>query len=277
MSEPKYNLAKDMEGLPTGGRGYSERYDALRAAAKSRRDLFDGSGRKNLHKLGIKEGYSFTGGEGKTLVDTISYRGGAYNEGGTINIYRDAAAQINNNNNNNTDTNTGGGGDTNTGGGGNTGTSNDVNNQYQGQIDTLTTQLGTISDQIGGYTDTISTLRGQISDMQTNFGNQLKTIMDANAKALEDMNTQYQEQMRQQQEAAEAARRQRELAAQTAAANQARAGQQAQFQLGSGAMRGIFGGLAGFKRRGKVKAATSDALSIGNVTPEKSPNKMLNV
>ena len=91
MAEPKYNIAKDMEGLPTGGRGYSQRYDALRAAAKSRRDLFSGSGRKNLHKLGIKEGYSFVGGEGKTLVDTIEYRGGAYNEGGILNIYKDAA------------------------------------------------------------------------------------------------------------------------------------------------------------------------------------------
>ena len=35
------------------------------------------------------------------------------------------------------------------------------------------------------------------------------------------------------------------------------------FQLGSGGIpRGIFGGLAGFKRRGKVKVTTSDALSI---------------
>ncbi len=149
-------------------------------------------------------------------------------------------------------------------------------NPYQGQIDTLTTQLGTISGQIGGYTDTINTLRGQISDMQTDFGNQLKGIMDANTKALADMNTQYQQQLVAQQEAQERARQQRELAAQTAAANQARAGQQAEFQLGSGMMRGIFGGLAGFKRRGKVKASTSDALSIGAST-EKSPNKMLNV
>ena len=91
MSEIKYNIAKDMPGLPTGGRGYSERYDALRDAAKARRDLFSGSGRKNLHKLGIKEGYSFVGGEGKTLVDSIEYRGGAYNEGGILNIYKDAA------------------------------------------------------------------------------------------------------------------------------------------------------------------------------------------
>ena len=37
--------------------------------------------------------------------------------------------------------------------------------------------------------------------MQTEFGNQLKGIMDANAKALEDMNTQYQQQLQAQQEA----------------------------------------------------------------------------
>ena len=112
--------------------------------------------------------------------------------------------------------------------------------------------------------------------MQTNFGKQLETIMAANSKALEDMNTQYQQQLKAQQEAQERARQQRELAAQTAAANQARAGQQAEFQIGSTPMRGIFGGLAGFKRRGKVKLVSSDALSIAGNT-EKSPNKMLNV
>lgn len=149
-------------------------------------------------------------------------------------------------------------------------------NPYQGQIDTLTTQLGTISGQIGGYTETINSLRGQMETMQTNFGKQLETIMAANSKALEDMNTQYQQQLAAQQEAQERARQQRELAAQTAAANQARAGQQAEFSLGSGMMRGIFGGLAGFKRRGKVKLSTSDALSIAG-NKEKSPNKMLNV
>ena len=153
-------------------------------------------------------------------------------------------------------------------------------NPYQGQIDELTTQLGTISGQIGGYTDTINTLRGQIQTMQTDFGNQLKGIMDANTKALEDMSTQYQQQLTAQQEAQETARRQRELAAQTAAANQARAGQQADFQIGSGSgmMRGIFGGLAGFKRRGKIKAKASGALAIAATEGQtKSPNKMLNV
>ena len=89
MSEPKYNRAFTMEGLPKGGRGYNETFTALRAAANKRRDLFSGSGKSNLGKLGIKEGYSFTGGEGKILVDTIAYsNSGSYDEG-TVNIYKD--------------------------------------------------------------------------------------------------------------------------------------------------------------------------------------------
>ena len=152
-----------------------------------------------------------------------------------------------------------------------------VTNPYQSQIDELTGQLGTISGQIGGYTDTINTLKGQISTMQTDFASQLQGIMAANTKALEDMSAQYQTQLQEQQERNERERQKRELAAQTAAANQARSGQQAEFQLGSGMNRGIFGGaLAGFKRRGKIKAATSDALSIAG-NGKKSPNKMLNV
>jgi hypothetical protein len=256
----------EYKALRGGGRGMTAQISQIQAAQKQRPDLFLG-GRKNVSKTKLAEGYSLTGGAGKVLVDTIAYRGNETYSGGTFNVYRDAPEPV--------------------------ATPEpeapaapEVNvdppepetpvNPYQGQIDTLTSQLGTISGQIGGYTDTINTLRGQIQTMQTDFGAQLKTIMDANAKALEDMSTQYQTQLQQQQEAQERARQQRELAAQTAAANQARAGQQAEFSLGSTPMRGIFGGLAGFKRRGRVKASTSDALSIGAAT-EKSPNKMLNV
>jgi hypothetical protein len=174
--------------------------------------------------------------------------------------------------NTNTDTNTSTNTDT------NTGTSTTVSNPYQGQIDELTTSLGTISSQMTGYTDTINTLRGQISTMQTDFSNQLKGIMDANTKALEDMSTQYQNQLREQQEAQELARQQRELAAQTAAANQARAGQQGEVQIGTPRGLGIYGGLAGFKRRGKIKGQASSALAISATEGQtKSPNKMLNV
>ena len=262
--------------LKGGGRGISAQLSQVSAGLKARPDLFIGS-RKNVGKTQLAAGYSFTGGAGKTLVDTISYKGNNTYSDGTFNVYKDAPAQTTTTDpdtNTDTGTDTGGGTNTDTGG-----TSNTVNNPYQGQIDTLTTQLGTISGQIGGYTDTINTLRGQIETMQTDFGNQLKGIMDANTKALEDMNTQYQTQLREQQEAQELARQQRELAAQTAAANQARAGQQADFQMGSGMMRGIFGGgLAGFKRRGKIKAQASGALAIAATEGQtKSQNKMLNV
>ena len=267
MAENKSIFRTDeYKALKGGGRGMTAQIDQIRGGIKQRPDLFIAKG-KNIGKTELAAGYSLTGGAGKVLVDTISYKGGSTYSGGTFNVYRDAPAEptpapeepvdepvlttqpV---------------------------TNPEPTNPYQGQIDTLTSQLGTISGQIGGYTDTINTLRGQIQTMQTDFGNQLKGIMDANAKALEDMSTQYQTQLRQQQEEQERARQQRELAAQTAAANQARAGQQAEFSLGTGTMRGIFGGLAGFKRRGKVKASTSDALSIGAAT-EKSPNKMLNV
>ena len=277
-AEPKYNRIVgqrgevNFDGLPRG-RGFSSLYASLGAAAKARGDLFQGRVRDG--DLSLLEGYSFTGGQGKVLVDTIAYRGNDTNPDGTINIYKDAApAQTTTTDTGTTNTTDTTDANTNT----DTGTSNEVNNPYQDQIDDLIGQIGTISGQIGGYTDTINTLRGQIQTMQTDFGNQLKGIMDANTKALEDMSTQYQQQLLAQQQAQERARQQRELAAQTAAANQARAAQgQANLQLGSTPLRGIFGGLAGFKRRGKVKAAASNALSIGNVTPEKSPNKMLNV
>lgn len=88
----KYNTAFNMEGLPRGGRGYSETFTALRAAANQRRDLFNSNAKGNLTKLGIQEGYSFTGGKGKTLVDTIKYKGSGAFDSGTLNIYKDAPA-----------------------------------------------------------------------------------------------------------------------------------------------------------------------------------------
>ena len=259
------------EDLKGGGRGLGAQIAQVQAGIRARPDIFLG-GTDNVQKTRVEEGYSFKGGPGKVLVDTISYDGNETYNAGTFNIYRDKPEEITTTTTgttNTTDTDT----DTDT-----SGTSNVVTNPYKDQIDALTGQLGTISGQIGGYTETINSLRGQMQTMQTEFGNQLKGIMDANTKALSDMNTQYQQQLAAQQEAQERARQQRELAAQTAAANQARAGQQAEFSLGSGMMRGIFGGLAGFKRRGKIKAQSSGALAIAATEGQtKSPNKMLNV
>ena len=101
MAETKYTSifggmgkgAKPMEGLPRGGRGNSRTHSALRAAADARRDLFSGPGKSNLATLGIKEGYSFTGGPGKSLVDSITFRGSGAYDGGVLNIYKDNAMQ----------------------------------------------------------------------------------------------------------------------------------------------------------------------------------------
>ena len=273
MSETPQNksifYSDEYKALKGGGRGMTAQIDQIRGGIKQRPDLFIAKG-KNIGKTELAAGYSLTGGAGKVLVDTISYRGGSTYSGGTFNVYKDAPVETATTTDTDTDTDTSTDTDT------DTGTSNVVTNPYQGQIDELTTQIGTISGQIGGYTNTINNLNTQIANMQTNFSKQLETIMASNTKALEDMNTQYQQQLQAQQEAQERARQERELAAQTAAANQARAGQQAEFQLGSTPMRGIFGGLAGFKRRGKVKLVSSDSLSIAG-NKEKTPNKMLNV
>ena len=189
MSEIKYNRAFDMEGLPRGGRGRSETFDALRAATKQRRDLFSGSSKSNLGKLGIREGYSFVGGEGKTLVDSIQYRGGAYNQGGTLNIYKDAAPMETgggDDDGGNDDGGSGGGGDGGSGGGG--GGGGQTVDPYQG------IEFPDYSDQFAGMSTAIS-------DMSTNFTNQLTTLtnqMAAERKAADDRMAEMQQSFQQQ-------------------------------------------------------------------------------
>ena len=75
--------------LPGGGRGLTGQTSQVRAGLEARPDIFIGS-RKNVGKTQLAEGYSFTGGAGKELVDTISYKGGHTYSGGTFNVYRDA-------------------------------------------------------------------------------------------------------------------------------------------------------------------------------------------
>lgn len=79
-------IYKDLRG---GGRGISAQLSQVSAGLKARPDLFIGS-RKNVGKTKLAEGYSFTGGAGKQLVDTITYRGSGSYSGGTFNVYKDA-------------------------------------------------------------------------------------------------------------------------------------------------------------------------------------------
>ena len=75
--------------LKGGGRGLTAQIDQVRAGIKQRPDIFIAKG-KNVGKTKLAEGYSFTGGKGKVLVDTIKYGGGSTYSGGTFNVYRDA-------------------------------------------------------------------------------------------------------------------------------------------------------------------------------------------
>ncbi len=79
-------LYTDLRG---GGRGLSAQVSQVRAGLQARPDLFIGS-RKNVGNTQLAAGYSFKAGPGKTLVDTISYRGNETYNDGTFNVYRDA-------------------------------------------------------------------------------------------------------------------------------------------------------------------------------------------
>lgn len=130
-----------------------------------------------------------------------------------------------------------------------------------------------LSGITSGFGDTIGKLTEGIDDL----GTRLAGIMESNTKDLADMQTKYQMELRKMQEAQVRAQQEREFAAQIAAANRARSAQGPSFQLGSGGMiRGMLGGIAGFKRRGPIKASTSNALAI-SANNQKSANKMLNV
>ena len=76
-----------IEGLPGGGQAFHKQHDALRAAIKKRGDLFTGGG-DDLAKTELAEGYSLTGGEGKVLVDSITYKNAG--NSGPMNVYKDA-------------------------------------------------------------------------------------------------------------------------------------------------------------------------------------------
>lgn len=175
-----YNLAFGMEGLPTGGRGNNQQFSALRAAANARRDLFSGSGKSNLARLGIKEGYSFTGGEGKTLVDTVTYRGSGAYDGGTLNIYKDFAAMDgggDDDDGGNDDGGGGGGDDGGSGGsGGGGGGGGETVNPYQGI-------------EFPDYSDQFSNIGKSITDLSTAFTGEIGRLteqMGKDRKAAED-------------------------------------------------------------------------------------------
>ena len=79
--------------LKGGGRGLTAQISQIQAAQKQRPDLFIG-GRNNVSKTMLKGGYSLSPGEGRTLVDTISYRGNETYNDGVFNVYGPAAQSV---------------------------------------------------------------------------------------------------------------------------------------------------------------------------------------
>lgn len=111
-----------------------------------------------------------------------------------------------------------------------------------------------------------------IASITSGFQTQMQQMADAQAKQIADM--QAAQQSAAAQMAAESAERARalQIQQQTAMANAARAGQTADFQIGTG--RGA-GGIGAFKRRMKITPVAAEGLSLA--AGKKSPNKMLNV
>ena len=111
-----------------------------------------------------------------------------------------------------------------------------------------------------------------IASITSGFQTQMQQMADTQAKQIADMQAAQQEAAAQM--AAESAERARalQIQQQTAMANAARAGQTADFQIGTG--RGA-GGIGAFKRRMKITPVAAEGLSLA--AGKKSPNKMLNV
>ena len=197
-AEPKYTSVfanhTPMAGLPTSGRGLNAAHSAVRAAIKARGDLFNQGRKGNLANLGIKEGYSFTGGEGKVLVDSIRYSGSGAYDGGTLNIYRDSAAMETNTGDSGGDGgsgdggNDGGSGDSGSSGGGGGGGEQTVN-PYEG------IEFPDYSDQFAGMNNAILGLSGTFTNEIARLTGQMAADRKASDARMAEMQQSFQQQL----------------------------------------------------------------------------------
>ena len=191
-AEPKYNLVigdrgvVNFDGLPRG-KGMSSLYNSLRTAEKSRPDLFQG--RVRDQNLSIREGYSFTGGEGKVLVDSISYRGNDTNPDGVLNIYRDSAAMETNTDNSGGDGGSGGGGSGGSGGSGGGGSGEQTVNPYEG------IEFPDYSDQFAGMNNAILGLSGTFTNEIARLTGQMREDRKASDARMAEMQQSFQQQL----------------------------------------------------------------------------------
>ena len=157
-------------------------------------------------------------------------------------------------------------------------------NNYQSQIDTLLEQINTdrtaaeaaAKERQAAFDKTIADMTAgfntRTAELQAGFQSQMLKADEARQAEIRQIMSANQAQMDRMAAAQRERQQQMQIAAQTQAANAARAGQTGQFRVG--ADRAV-GGIGQFKRRLKIKPMASSALAIAGA--KAANNKMLNV
>lgn len=159
-------------------------------------------------------------------------------------------------------------------------------NNYQSQIDTLLEQISTnrtaaenaAKERQAAFEKTIADMTAgfntQTAELQAGFQSQMLAADQARQAEIEKIMSANQAQMDRMAAAQRERQQQMQIAAQTQAANAARAGQTGQFKVGGDR---AIGGIGQFKRRLQIKPMASSALAIAGGKKSAGNNKMLNV
>ena len=159
-------------------------------------------------------------------------------------------------------------------------------NDYQSQIDTLLEQISTnrtaaenaAKERQAAFDKTIADLTAgfntRTAELQAGFQSQMLAADQARQAEIEKIMSANQAQMDRMAAAQAERQQQMQIAAQTQAANAARAGQTGQFNVGGDR---AIGSIGQFKRRLQIKPMTSSALAIAGGKKSAGNNKMLNV
>lgn len=138
--------------------------------------------------------------------------------------------------------------------------------------ETYTPPEDTTPDYAAMIADINKANQANIASITSGFQSQMQQMSQQQSEQIAEMQKAQQQAAAQQAAEAEKRARALQIQQQTAMANAARAGQTADFQIGTG--RGA-GGIGAFKRRMKITPVAAEGLSIA--AGKKSPNKMLNV
>lgn len=159
-------------------------------------------------------------------------------------------------------------------------------NNYQSQIDTLLEQISTdrtaaetaAKERQAAFDKTIADMTAgfntRTAELQAGFQSQMLKADEARQAEIRQIMSANQAQMDRMAAAQRERQQQMQIAAQTQAANAARAGQTGQFKVGGDR---AIGGIGQFKRRLQIKPMASSALAIAGGKKAAGNNKMLNV